>query len=96
MNAISKVIDFEVFEHFDDDGTLIVSVYPKGMEEPLITHEIQISSVVNDFLDIVCNPKDGFIDDGADEEQAENIIDELQAGIDLLNDALRDYDNLTN
>ncbi len=30
------------------------------------------------------------------EEQAENIIDELQAGIDLLNDALRDYDNLTN
>ena len=95
MNAISKIIDFEIHEYFDDDGTLIIAIYQKGMEEPLIEHEIKISSVVNDWLDIVTHPDTDLIEESYDEEQAENMIDELQEAIDLLNDSLRDYENLT-
>ena len=96
MNAISKIIDFEIHEFFDVDGTLVIAIYQKGMDEPLIEHEIKVSSVVNDWLDIVTNPNDDLIEDSEDEEQAECIVDELQDAIDLINDSLRDYDNLTN
>lgn len=96
MNVINTTLDLEVHEYFDDNGHLIISVFTKGAEEPLIEHEIQISSVVNDWLDVVTNPQDDLIEDSEDEEMAENIVDNLQDAIDLINDALRDYDNLTN
>lgn len=96
MNVINTTIEYQVMEYFDADGTLIVAVYQRGMEEPLLEHEIKLSSVVNDWLDIVTNPDDDLIEDSDDEEQAEAIIDELQEAIDLINDSLRDYDDLTN
>lgn len=95
MNAISTIVDYEIHEFFDDNGTLVIAIYQKGMEEPLIEHEIKISSVVNDWLDIVTNPDDDLIEESDDEEMAETIVDELQEAIDLINDSLRDYDNIT-
>jgi hypothetical protein len=92
MTNVTSAIEFDVVEHFDADGTLIISIYQKGLEEPLIEHEIRIPDVVTDFLDIVCNPDDDLIEDSADEEVAEAIIDELQEAIDMINDSLRDYD----
>ena len=92
MNVINTTIEYQVQEYFEPDGTMVVCVYQKGMEEPLIEHTISIPAVVTDFLDIVCDPDDDLIEDSVDEEIAEAIIDELQEAIDMLNDSLRDYE----
>ena len=100
MNAINAMIktatavmDFEVLEWFDADGTLMIDVYVKGGDEPVFTHEVNLHHTINEFIDI--NSVNGIIQDGADEDTAYEIIDELQLCIDQLNNALEDYDDLT-
>ena len=93
MNAINATIDFEVCEWFEADGTLMIDVYIKGQEEPVLTHEVVMHKTVDEFIDM--NSVNGIIQDGVDEDTAMEIIDELQYCIDKLNNALEDYDDLT-
>lgn len=92
MNAINATIDFEVTEWFDADGTLMIDVYIKGQEEPVLTHEVKLRDSIHEFIDI--SSVDGVIVDGEDEDIAYEIIDELQLCIDNLNNALEDYDEV--
>ena len=87
---VSSMIEFEVSEWFDADGTLMVDVYIKGQEEPVFTHEIQLHNAVNEF--IAMTSVNGIIVDGVDEDTAYEMVDEFQLCIDNLNNALEDYD----
>lgn len=91
MTNVTSTIDFEVSEWFDADGTLMIDVYIKGQDEPVFTHEVVMHRVVDEFIDM--NSVNGIIQDGADEDTAMEIIDELQYCIDKLNNALEDYDD---
>lgn len=92
MTNVTSMIDFEVSEWFDADGTLMIDVFTKGSEEPVFTHEVSLHRVVNDFIDMTS--VNGIITDGADEDTAYEMIDEFQLCIDNLNNALEDYDEV--
>lgn len=90
MTSVTSMIDFEVCEWFDADGTLMIDVYVKGQEEPVFTHEVVMHKVVDDFISMAS--VNGIIQIGEDEDTAMEIVDEFQYCIDKLNNALEDYD----
>lgn len=91
MNAIN--LEFDILHYLDSDGDVIVEVYPKGGEDPILSTSVSLFGLVKEFVDIAKGPDD-LICDSDSSEAAYELVDELQDCVDYLNTCIEDPEAL--
>lgn len=87
MNAIN--LEFDILHYLDSDGDVIVEVYPKGGEDPILSTSVSLFGLVKEFVDIA-KGSDDLISDSDAAEAAYELVDELQDCVDYLNTCIED------
>lgn len=87
MNAIN--LELDILHYLDSDGDVIVEVYPKGGEDPILSTSVALFEMVKEFVDIA-KGTDELLEDSDAVEAAYELVDELQDCIDYLNNAIVD------
>ena len=91
MNAIN--LEFDILHYLDSDGDVIVEVYPKGGEDPILSTSVSLFGLVKEFVDIAKGSEDLICDSDAS-EAAYELVDELQDCVDYLNNCIEDPEAL--
>jgi hypothetical protein len=87
MNAIN--LELDILHYLDSNGDVIVEVYNKGSEEPLMSSSVPIFNLIKDFVDVLSDHEEKISDSDC-AEAAYELVDEFQDCIDFLNDHIED------
>ena len=87
MNAIN--LEFDILHYLDSDGDVIVEVYLKSGEDPILSTSVGLFELVREFVDIA-KGSDELICDSDAADAAYELVDEFQDCVDYLNNCIED------